>query len=118
MDNAVLGRKLNFVKLAGYWFAHLPNYEGDPSDLVMVSGADVMCDMLDKDEDGFIQAYISDKQFDLCERPTFEYVLDFVNSTGEDGANYRLREWKLDVWLCNVTKYVFGEFPAEIYIRI
>jgi hypothetical protein len=29
-----------------------------------------------------------------------------------------MRELKLDVWLCNVTKYVFGEFPATIYIKV
>lgn len=54
---------------------------------------------------------------------TRDYILEFVNSTtdstGEqDGANYRLLEYKLDMWLCNVTKYVFGEFPATIYIRV
>ena len=64
----------------------------------------------------------SDKPFENTNFTTRIHTLDFVNSTtsnGEqDGANYRMREFKLDVWLCNVTKYVFGEFPATIYVKI
>ena len=114
-------KKLTFVKLAGKWFVHLPDYPGHYSELEMVLGADVMCDMIDTLDTGYITATISTepKESNFTIK---EYVLDFVNSTvsnGEqDGANYRLREWKLDVWLCNVTKYVFGEFPATIYIRV
>lgn len=111
---------LKFVKLAGFWFVHLPEYEGDPSDLTMVMGADVLCDMLDKDEDGLVEVFVTTKE-DECTVPP--YIIDFVNSTegadGEqDGANYRMRDWKLDLWLCNVTKYVLGEFPATIYIQL
>ena len=114
-------KKLNFIKLAGNWFVHLPDYEGHYSELEMVLGADVLCDMIDTFDIGYITATVSTepKESNFTIK---EYVLDFVNSTvsnGEqDGANYRLREWKLDVWLCNVTKYVFGEFPATIYIKV
>ena len=114
-------KKLNFIKLAGKWLVHLPDYPGHYSELEMVLGADVMCDMIDTFETGNIAVTVSDEPFDSI-FSTREYTLDFVNSTtsnGEqDGANYRMREYKLDVWLCNVTKYVFGEFPATIYIRI
>ena len=114
-------KRLNFIKLAGKWFVYLPDYEGHYSELEMVLGADVMCDMIDTFDTGYITATISTepKESNFTIK---EYVLDFVNSTvsnGEqDGANYRLREWKLDVWLCNVTKYIFGEFPATIYVRL
>lgn len=114
-------KKLTFIKLAGKWFVHLPDYEGHYSELEMVLGADVLCDMIDTFDTGYITATISTEPKE-SNFTTKEYILDFVNSTvsnGEqDGANYRLREWKLDVWLCNVTKYVFGEFPATFYIRI
>lgn len=114
-------KKLKFIKLAGKWFVHLPNYPGHYLDLEMVLGADVMCDMIDTFETGSIAVTVSTEPKE-SNFTTKEYVLDFVNSTvsnGEqDGANYRLREWKLDVWLCNVAKYVFGEFPATIYIRL
>ena len=114
-------KKLNFVKLAGKWFVHLPDYPGHYTELEMVLGADVMCDMIDTFETGSIAVTVSDEPFDSIFN-TREYILDFVNSTtsnGEqDGANYRMREYKLDVWLCNVTKYVFGKFPATIYIKV
>ena len=115
-------KKLIFIKLAGRWFVHLPNYPGHYSDLEMVLGADVMCDLIDSFDIGHITVTISDKPFENTNFTTKTYILDFINSTtsnGEqDGANYRMREYKLDVWLCNVTKYVFGEFPATIYIRV
>lgn len=96
-------KKLTFIKLAGKWFIHLPDYEGHYSELEMVLGADVLCDMVDTFDIGYITATVSDEPKE-SNFTTKEYVLDFVNSTvsnGEqDGANYRLREWKLDVWLC------------------
>ena len=115
-------KNLTFVKLAGSWLVQLPDYPGHYSELEMVLGADVMCDMIDTFDTGSIAVTVSDKP-SYDEFGTREYILDFVNSTtdstGEqDGANYRLREYKLDVWLCNVTKYVFGEFPATFYIRV
>ena len=112
-------KKLTFIKLAGKWFIHLPDYEGHYSELEMVLGADVLCDMVDTFDIGYITATVSDEPKE-SNFTTKEYVLDFVNSTvsnGEqDGANYRLREWKLDVWLCNVTKHLFETFPNNFYI--
>ena len=117
---------LKFIKLANRWYVHIPDYPGTTDDLEMVMGADVLCDMLDNDEDGLISVEIFTNEEDLvnrCNPLSHIYTLDFVNSTtmtnGEqDGANYRLREWKLDIWLCMVTKYVLGEFPATIYISL
>lgn len=115
-------KKLIFVKLANRWYIHLPDYPGFIDELEMVLGADVLCDIIDTHDIGYITVTVSDKPT-YSEFSTGEYILDFVNSTegadGEqDGANYRLRNYKLDVWLCNVTKYLFGEFPATFYIRI
>lgn len=114
---------IRFIKLAGQWFVHLPDYPGDPGDLAMVAGADVMLDLLDVDDCGdvTIEAYTSEEDFNKYRSDVLlpSYTIDFVNSTGEDGANYRLREYKHDLWLCNVTKYVFdGKFPATIYFSI
>ena len=47
-------KKLIFVKLAGRWFVLLPDYPGDPMDLEMVSGADILCETLDEYKNGFI----------------------------------------------------------------
>jgi hypothetical protein len=107
-------KKLKFVKLAGQWFVHLPNYPGNPEDLAMVSGADILCDMIDSEGFGEITVLMSTEPQD---NPAWRgRILDFSEFTGDEGALYTLRDIKLNVWLCNVTKYVFGEFPKTIYI--
>lgn len=110
-------KEISFVKLAGKWFAHFPDYPKSPDDLEMVMGADVMCEMVDVNNTGFITIHVSDEPFeDLI--TTREYVLDFVDTTGDEGAYYKLRNFDLEVWLCNVTKYALGYFPQNIYIGL
>ena len=55
-------KKLNFVKLAGRWFVHLPNYPGHYSELEMVLGADVLCDMIDT----FVGAQLKEQSIDVA----------------------------------------------------
>jgi hypothetical protein len=111
-------KKLKFIKMtADGWYVQLPNYEGHVSDLQMVAGADTLCELIANDLTE-ITVTISDEPFENTNFSTRQFQLEFINSTGEEGANYRLESLQLDVWLCNVTKYVFGEFPATIYIRL
>jgi hypothetical protein len=113
-------KKLKFIKMtADGWYVQLPNYEGHVSDLQMVAGADTLCELIANDLTE-ITVIVSDEPFDLNDFKfsTRQFQLEFINSTGEEGANYRLESLQLDVWLCNVTKYVFGKFPATIYIRV
>jgi len=118
--NTSMVKELEFVKLAGIWFVELPDYDGDPWDLEMVAGADTLCDMLAKN--GRVKVSLATNLDDLDPICAPDYTLDFINSTVsnglQDGANYKVRELDLDVWLCNVTKYVFGEFPTTIYISL
>lgn len=99
------------------WYVQLPNYEGHVSDLQMVAGADTLCELIANDLTE-ITVTISDEPFENTNFSTKQFQLEFINSTGEEGANYRLESLQLDVWLCNVTKYLFGEFPATFYIRV
>lgn len=119
-------KRLKFIKMtANGWYVQLPNYEGHVSDLQMVAGADTLCELIANDLTE-ITVTISDEPFENTNFSTKQFQLEFINSTGtgsdagweEEGANYRLESLQLDVWLCNVTKYVFGEFPATIYIKI
>ena len=57
----MMEKKLIFVKLAGKWFVLLPDYPGEPMDLEMVSGADVLCETIDRDKNGFISVTVSTK---------------------------------------------------------
>ena len=108
-------KKLIFVKLAGRWFVLLPDYPGDPMDLEMVSGADVLCETLDEYKNGFISVTVSNGK---CVKSTLFNVLNCKEVYEEIGATYVKQDSDMEVWLCAVTKYVFGKFPETIYIRL
>lgn len=111
-------KKLIFVKLAGKWFVLLPDYPGEPMDLEMVSGADILCETIDRDKNGFISVTISDKPMLGDEFATNLIALDIKECFEEIGSTYVIRGSDKEVWLCPVTKYVFGKFPETIYIRL
>jgi hypothetical protein len=94
------------------WYIILPEWEGSRDDLEMVDGADLMLDILSQGE-RFITVGIST---DPINNPDFILTL-----TGEayEGAYYDLigEHHQFDVWLCFVTKFVFGEFPKKLYIK-
>lgn len=110
--------KLIFVKLAGKWFVLLPEYPGSPMDLEMVSGADVLCESMDINKNGFISVTVSTKPKNGDEFATKLVVLDIKECNEEIGATYVCRGSDQEVWLCPVTKYVFGIFPETLYIRL
>lgn len=111
-------KKLIFVKLAGKWFVHLPDYPGDPMDLEMVSGADDLCESIDKNKNGFISVTVTDKPLNGDEFATDLIILDMKECFEEIGTTYTVRDSDKEVWLCPVTKYVFGKFPECLYIRL
>lgn len=106
-------KEISFVRLAGRWFIHLPVYPGLPDDLEMVMGADTLCERIDTKKTGYITVRVSDEPLN-----DGELVLNFVENTDDLGAWYKLEKFDLDVWLCNVTKYVLGYFPQSIYIGL
>lgn len=108
--------KINFCKLAGLWYAVLPDYTDDIGNLELIAGADKMCDILDIDGDGLIQAIVRDIPFPK-EKLGRNFTLKAIKSE-HNGVNYNCPELNLDIWLCDVTKYVFGKFPSTIYLKL
>lgn len=97
------------------WYVDLPEWEGPKSDLEMVIGADTMLDILSQGE-GEVTLYMVTHPQDGCE------TLIYLHETPElgGGAYYHMEsymglEFNLDIWLCDVTKFVFGKFPKIIY---
>jgi hypothetical protein len=97
------------------WYADIPNWTGRKSALRMVAGADDLLDMVAKGRDEvylhFSKEYLPDAE-----------VMYFKKKTWVNGATYRLmkfegRNVKQNVWLCNVTLHVLGEFPRRIYFK-
>ena len=107
-------RKFRFYKEStNQWYVDLPEWPGEKANLEMVSGADTMLDCLAQG-DGEIYLILS------TEFTFGALCLEFIRETPEigEGAQYLFIDHfnTFDVWLCDVTKFVFGKFPKNIWI--
>lgn len=101
---------LKFIKLSNKWYVDIP-WDGDVNDLQMVSGSDLLLDILSKG-DSQVTLDISVENLDGS------FVLNKKNDD-EFGCFYSCYtyEFKGDIWLCNVTKHLFNEFPQKFYVK-
>lgn len=98
------------------WYVDLPNWTGTKAELEMVAGADTMLDYMAEDTNEVILC-VSEEPFEGSDELVF---LNNADDIGE-GAYYKLSIYKgidinLEMWLCNVTSWVFGKFPKSIFI--
>ena len=103
----------------GRWYVDLPEWEGDKSELEMVAGADLFLDILAQD-DGEVNVILSTEEFSGADTLKLIGLGNLEGWEMGEGAWYRLVsylgiDYELSMWLCNVTKFVFGEFPKNIY---
>ena len=103
------------------WFVDLPEWEGNRFDLQMVSGADTFLELLAQGEN-VVFVTLSTKPFEDCDVLEFEYYGRLESWELGEGGWYRLMSYQgqsydLSMWLCDVTKYVFGDFPDRIYFK-
>lgn len=107
---------LNFKKEDG-WYIVLPDYPGPKEDLQMVYGADTMLDILSGHRD---QVSIS-TQVVPWNKPIYKLrklIIPEVFNVGGEWYSLFFRGNVYAVWLCDVTKYVFGEFPNIIQFKV
>jgi hypothetical protein len=96
---------------SGRWYIVLPEWEGDRADLEMVLGADTMLEIYAQGENK-VELSISTEHFDGA------HELQYIRPEGGGGwYNYKSDIQEFEVWLCFVTKFVFGYFPQRIYLR-
>jgi hypothetical protein len=107
-----------YKELDERWYIDLPDWIGSKADLEMVAGADVMLNYM-SDNGNEVTLKLSEEEFENSDK------LEFVRMALEieNGAFYYLKEYQgvdidLEMWLCDVTKFVFGYFPQEIYISV
>lgn len=112
-------RTLRFYKESnGDWYVALPEWTGDKADLQMVMGADTLLDIIAQG-DGETKVHFSTEPFDGCN--TMVWFSDGIpGDRNYGGGQYRLHmyagiPYDLDIWLCDVTKFVFGEMPQLIH---
>jgi hypothetical protein len=116
-------RRLKFNKEVDGWFADLPEWEGSRADLQMVLNADTWLDILCQGE-WHVWVVVSDEPFEGAEkliRTSLGCAL--TEEPFESGATYKIEsymgiEYKLHMWLCDVTKFVFDGFPEVIYYKL
>lgn len=115
-------RRIKFEKTLHEWYAVIPEWKGDRSDLQMVAGADAWLDIL-CDGEWDVWMKISDQPFTGAEELHL-IGLGFIEGPefGE-GAWYNARtyiglDFNIKMWLCDVTKFIFGDFPKTIYYKV
>lgn len=114
---------LKFYKDEMGWFVDLPDSGFSKMELEMVAGADTFCDILAQGENE-VFVTMSTMPFDECETLEFLHFGRLEGPELGEGAWYILDQYAdlpfgLKMWLCDVTKYVFGGdyFPKQIYFK-
>ena len=108
-----------FYKDSNGWFVDLPESNFSKMELEMVAGADTFCDVLAQGENE-IYVILSDTPCEGCEVLQFTNLGKVEGFEFGSGAWYFLNEYQgisycMEMWLCDVTKFVFGKFPKIIY---
>ena len=98
-----------------YWYADVPQWTGRKSALQMVAGADKLLDCVAKGRDEIFIHFSEDEILNADK-------LVLIKKCWFNGADYRVqkcgeRNLNRKVWLCDVTKFVIGYFPEQIYFK-
>ena len=101
----------------GLWYVDFPNWPFDHHNLLMVAGADKLCDFLSDDgKTTCVDVIPSSKRKDL---PGYAELVQGEHSlTG--GSFYTvngLPGFEREIWLCPVTLFVLGRYPKYMYIK-
>ena len=109
-------RVFDFVKDRSKWYLELPEYDGSRDDLRMVAGADTWLDMLSSNGTQVSMRISLNEQ--LPNRIERFFEMPVIG-----GAYYKARQLNGKrmnhlMWLCPVTKFVFGDYPTTIYYEI
>lgn len=104
-------RYFEFELLIDKWYVVLPDWVGDKEELEMVSGADSFLYILAQGEQK-VTINVSENTFD-----GYKYKLEFIDHASGGGDYHLISEmFEFPVWLCHVTKFVFGYLPKNLYI--
>lgn len=113
------------------WYYDFPHWGFDKHNLLMISGADKLCEMYAKGKDEVtVEIIASKKKQDLPTQLYDEFVAQdiiidgmthqgkFINSQLDKflyGRTYQKDHTTM--WICPVTLFVLGRYPKHIYIK-
>lgn len=109
-----------FLREGRGWYIDLPGFlaqGGTKADLQMVSGADTMLDLIAGDADE-VELRMDTQPFSGAN----ELVLTERCDPILGGGYYHLRSFEgksvmQDMWLCEVTRFVFDDLPERIFVK-
>lgn len=122
MASKVFGRKreyhLQFNKEEdGRWYVDFPGWPFDHHNLMMVAGADNLCDFLSDDgKFAYVNVVPSNKRLEMS---GYACLVQGEHSLA-GGSTYtvtNLPGFERDIWLCPVTLFVLGKYPKYIYLK-
>jgi len=102
-------QQFTFFKVANKWLVDLPTWTGNLDDLQMVAGVDTFLDEM-AHGNSVVTIELSTSPIDKAQYVLIKQVEDSI------GGTYRANNISYSIWLCNVTKFVFGYHPDTIYI--
>ena len=122
IQKSVFGKKSEYAlkfnhESDGCWYVDFPNWPFDHHNLMMVAGADKLCQFLsDDDRFAHISVIPSNKPLD---KPDYACLIQGEHSlTGGSIYNVTgLEGFEREIWLCPVTLFVLGRYPKYIYIK-
>ena len=101
----------------GLWYIDFPNWPFDHHNLLMVSGADDLCQFLTADDKVTKVKVIPAKKEEQHEG---YFKLTQKEHGLTSGSTYKvsgLEGFNKDIWICPVTLFVLGEYPKYIYVK-
>jgi hypothetical protein len=109
---------LKFNKEDKKWYIDLPSYPGEKADLQMVLGADTLLDILSGNTRHSVTMSVSLEPIE-----GFDSLTRMRQLTTDEGggAMYFSNKHQFELWLCDVTKFVFApygiDFPSTIFYK-
>ena len=109
-----------FIKTGQDWYIDLPEFieqGGSIGDLQMVDGADKMLDMMAENKP-FVILNIAKDKFEGADILTLtEKCEPYIGGGYYIMKQYEGQEINRTIWLCQVTEFVFGEIPPNIFVK-
>lgn len=108
-------KRFKFYREENRWYVFLPEYPGERDDLEMVLGADTMLDIFSQGE-GEVKIDLSIEKTEYSDSLTLNHL------GGDEGGGwyqYKSKDnlFDFELWLCDVTKWVFGKMPKNIWLN-
>lgn len=130
MAHSVFGKKKEYVisftkEDDGLWYVDFPGWPFDHHNLLMVAGADKLCEHLSYDgKHTKVSVRPTNDRRLYCQSSNMNEYFELVR--GEhgltEGATYQVnlnsfKEHGAHIWLCPVTLFVLGKYPKYMYIK-